>query len=101
MTTAPNLRRLADNPKRDTIFDTTSVNIEKLMINPVITPRGRALLLAVEEDKTMGKMGRMHGESTVTRPDNAAKRIRIIIMFPLSLIYLIYCQNLTKGLNNY
>ena len=51
----------------------------KLKIKPVITPSGLFFPPLIAPDKTIGKMGRMHGESIVTSPAINAKTIRIIM----------------------
>ena len=65
------------------------------MIRPLITPSGRRLPLAAEEDSTIGNTGRTQGERTVTKPDNKENRIKI------SMIYLpwrvIFVHLLIKG----
>jgi hypothetical protein len=57
------------------------VNTEKLMIKPLITPNGRRLPLAAEEDRTIGNTGSTQGDSTVTRPDKSEKIMRMNIVY--------------------
>jgi hypothetical protein len=56
------------------------VNIEKLMIRPATTPNGRRLPPVSVDESTIGRTGKMQGDSTVTRPDRSEKRIKIIIV---------------------
>ena len=62
------------------------VKNEKLIIKPEITPNGRTLPPVTEEDSTMGKTGKMHGERTVTNLDKAANANKIAIKY-ISIIY--------------
>ena len=66
-----------------TIVERKSVKKVKLKINPVITPKGRALPISVvpiDEDKIIGRIGKMQGERIVTIPAKNAKIISRIIV---------------------
>lgn len=53
----------------------------KLRINPATTPNGRFFPPVSVPDKTMGRMGSMHGERMVTIPPKNAKSKSISIRF--------------------
>jgi hypothetical protein len=74
-------------PSKETIWEIAKVNIEKLMIRPETTPSGRRLPPVNVDESTIGRTGRIHGDSTVTRPDRSEKRIKIIIVSTLYEIY--------------
>jgi len=60
------------------------------MIRPVITPKGRRFPPAADDDSTIGSIGRMQGESTVTIPDTNANANRMAIYLVLSLLHTYY-----------
>lgn len=69
-------------PDSLTMVERKRVKKVKLKINPVITPIGLALPISVvpiEEDRMIGKIGRMQGERIVTTPAKNAKTIKRII----------------------
>ena len=76
-------RALADIPNNETIWEIAKVNIEKLMIRPETTPSGRRLPPVSVDESTIGRTGKMQGDSTVTKPDSSEKRIKIIIVMIL------------------
>ena len=80
--TENNLSDSAGIPDRRTMLDKKSVKKVKLSTNPVTTPTGLAipaLTPPMPEDRTMGRMGRMHGESIVTTPARNENKISKII----------------------
>ena len=71
-----------DMPLILTIVERKSVKKEKLAIKPNTTPTGRerpVFFPPMVEDKTIGRTGKIHGESIVTIPAKNAKTIRINI----------------------
>ncbi len=65
-----------------TIVERKSVKKVKLRINPVTTPIGRdfpVFTLPILEVKIIGRIGNMHGESTVITPAKNANAISKII----------------------
>lgn len=77
-----NLKKSADTPKALTIVVRNNVKKVKLAIKPIITPIGRLLPGSSPgkvEDRIMGNIGSMHGESMVTIPAKNEKAIKINI----------------------
>ena len=69
-------------PESLTIVDKNNVKKVKLNINPEITPKGLALpiwVVPIEEDKIIGRIGKMQGDKIVTIPAKNAKIIKRII----------------------
>ena len=65
----------------------TKVNMPKLMSIPSVIASGLFLLCpAIEEDKTIGNSGQMHGARIVTSPDIKANPSSK----PISLFYTIF-----------
>ena len=78
----------AEIPLSRTIVERKSVKKVKLKTNPMTTPMGRELpiyLSPMLEERIIGKIGNMHGESTVIIPAKNAKAISNIIYRLLSL----------------
>jgi len=77
------LRVSAGIPLSLTIVERKSVKKVKLRINPVTTPIGLALPVLIPltlDVRTIGKIGRIHGESTVIIPaKNANVKSNIIV----------------------
>ena len=74
MITIAAIRRASgEMPSARTRAVSDSVKAVKLATKPASTPSGRALPPPTLPDSTMGRTGRMHGESTVTSPDRKAK----------------------------
>jgi hypothetical protein len=73
------LRLLAGIPMSLTRVVRKRVKNVKLKTKPVTTPKGLFLPPTTELERTMGNIGRMQGESTVTTPPRNAKRVRINI----------------------
>ena len=80
-----NLRESAGIPLICTMVERKSVNSVKLEMNPTTTPVGRALpvfLLPTDDERMIGRMGRMHGDKIVTTPAKNANAIsNIMIVF--------------------
>lgn len=53
------------------------VNIAKLNIIPRVMPRGFFFSPVVEDDRTIGKRGQMHGARMVINPETKEKKSRI------------------------
>jgi hypothetical protein len=64
-----------------------SVKNVKLRINPVTTPNGLRFPPVMEPDRTMGRIGRIHGERIVTIPPTKANRSNTNIY----VLYITYC----------
>jgi hypothetical protein len=74
----------AGMPVSWTIDDKKSVKNEKLATKPRTTPIGRDIfvfLSPIEEDSTIGNMGKMQGDNIVTIPARNAKGSNKIIRF--------------------
>lgn len=88
MTIMENIRRAsAGIPLSCTMVDRKRVKKVKLSMNPITTPKGRDFPMffpPIVELRMMGKMGRMHGESTVTIPARNANVISKIIFLILA-----------------
>ena len=69
----------AEIPVALTIAERNSVKKVKLAINPTTTPHGRFLPPVIDEDSTMGRIGKMQGERMVTMPARNANRMRSMI----------------------
>lgn len=81
-TTEKSLNESAGTPIAFTIEDKKSVKNVKLKMNPVITPKGLAFPICwvpMDEERMIGRMGKMQGESIVTTPAKNAKIIKSII----------------------
>jgi predicted RNA-binding protein YlqC (UPF0109 family) len=77
-----NLRLSADILLRRTIVERERVKKVKLRTKPTTTPIGLDFPISLppkDEDKIIGKMGKMHGESIVTIPAKKANAISKII----------------------
>ena len=79
ITTENDLKKSADNPVAFTKVERKRVNRVKLRINPTTIPIGLLCPPLIEPESTMGRTGRMQGESTVTRPAKKENTIRIPI----------------------
>lgn len=78
------LNASAEIPVALTTADRKSVKRVKLKINPITIPSG-FLFDPKLPDKTIGRMGRMHGESMVIIPARNAKAISISIGYLILL----------------
>lgn len=78
-TTENNLRLSAGMPISLTIDVRKRVKNVKLAINPKMTPSGRFVPPVKELDITIGNIGKIHGERTVTMPAIKEKIRRTII----------------------
>lgn len=77
-----NLKESAGIPLILTMVDKKSVKKVKLAINPVTTPSGRDLpvsLPPIDDERIIGRTGRMQGERIVTTPARNEKRMSKII----------------------
>jgi len=77
-----NLKESPDIPLNLTIVERKSVKKVKLAINPVTTPSGRDLpvsLPPIDDERIIGRTGRMQGERIVTTPARNEKRMSKII----------------------
>lgn len=73
--TAMVLNESAGRPVALTIVESASVKKVKLAINPVTIPSGLFLPSAVELERTIGRIGKIHGERIVINPPMNEKRI--------------------------
>jgi hypothetical protein len=76
--TESNRRAPVDIPRAFARVNEKTAKKVKLRIKPVTTPRGRHFPFDSEPDRTMGRIGRMHGDSIVTSPpinENPSNRI--------------------------
>jgi hypothetical protein len=74
-------RKLSDPmPVALTMLESRSVKNVKLTIKPATIPNGLFFPPVRELDNTIGKIGRMHGDNTVTIPARNAKMMRISIV---------------------
>ena len=76
---AMNRSRSGEIPVDRTIDVSVSVKMVKLTIRPIPTPSGRNLPLDAPAAKTMGMMGRIHGERMVQMPARRENANRIHI----------------------
>ena len=63
-----------------TIEVKNNVKKVKLKINPLTIPKGRFRPPPTEADKTIGKIGKMHGDKIVTIPAKNANKVRITML---------------------
>ena len=75
-----------------TTYAVDNVSIEKLMMIPRVTPRGRLFPPVAADDKTMGKMGQIQGAAIVTSPDKKANSSKIVIIFLVSSTFFFACS---------
>ena len=75
-----------------TMYAIDSVNIEKLIIMPSVTPSGRRLPPVAAEERTMGRIGQMQGAAMVTSPDKKANSSKIVIIFLVSSTFFFACS---------
>jgi hypothetical protein len=75
--TATYLRASGGMPRDWTMAVRARVKRVKLATKPVTTPRGLDLPPAAPPERTMGRTGRMQGESIVITPERKAKPRRI------------------------
>lgn len=84
MSTETTRKDPAGIPVSWTIDDKNSVKNEKLATKPRTTPIGRDILVflsSMEEDNTIGNMGKIQGDKIVTIPARNAKRSNKIIVY--------------------
>ena len=77
--TARFLSNSVDRPSARASENENTAKKVKLVMNPTITPRGLCFPLKNDPDNTIGKIGRIQGESMVTMPAKKAKTSKIII----------------------
>lgn len=83
----------AGMPLKRTIVERKSVKKVKLSINPDTTPIGRDFPVftpPILEVRTIGRIGRMHGDKTVIIPAKNANAISNIIILLSKLLYKFY-----------
>jgi hypothetical protein len=68
-------RDSAGKPTADTREVRKRVKKVKLPTKPVTTPKARRRPPPKEEDRTIGRMGRIQGERMVTKPARKAKNV--------------------------
>jgi len=73
------LKKSGEMPVNFTNDERNSVKNVKLRINPTTIPNGLLLSLLIPPDKTIGSIGRIHGESIVTNPAMKANPMSMII----------------------
>ena len=73
------LNRSAETPVSLTRVDKLRVKKVKLRIKPVTIPKGFLFPVPIEPDRTIGNIGKIHGERIVTTPAKKAKKIKKII----------------------
>lgn len=82
--TEKSLNESAGMPLKETIVERKRVKKVKLRINPMTTPSGRDFPVScppMVDERTIGKIGKIHGESTVTIPAKNANMMSNIIVF--------------------
>lgn len=75
-----NLSKSAEIPVALTISDRNKVKRVKLKINPITIPKGFLRDPKLPE-RTIGRIGRMHGERIVMTPAKKANARRIIMLY--------------------
>ena len=79
-------RTSGDMPLALTSVERKRVKKVKLAINPTTTPKGRARPVSfppIEEERMMGSIGNIQGESIVTIPARNANAMSSIILFDI------------------
>ena len=82
MTMKASIRRiLGSRWKKRTRYETERVKIVKLSMTPRVIPSGLwcPLFPAIEEDRTIGSTGQIHGAKIVTKPAENEKKSNKII----------------------
>lgn len=78
----------AETPVKLMIVVKNKVKNVKLSMNPATTPSGFFFPPVSVPDKTIGRIGSIHGERIVTMPPKNANKSKIIIPYSL---YTVYC----------
>ena len=78
-TTAKSLKESGSKGIIFKIYDRAKVKKAKLIITPIVIPRGFFLPPVAEADKTIGKSGQIQGAAIVTSPEIKANISRISI----------------------
>jgi hypothetical protein len=80
-------RKSAETPVSLTKVERKRVKNVKLMIKPVTIPKGLFFPVPTEPDRTMGRIGSMHGDRIVTTPAINENKIKKIIKVDESFYY--------------
>lgn len=63
-----------------TIYDSERVKKAKLTMTPIVMPNAFFFPPVVEDDKTIGSIGQIHGAKMVTRPERKAKSSKTVMI---------------------
>ena|SRR3989344_1147013 len=74
-------------PKSCTRYEILKINTEKLAIIPSVMPRDFDFPPLRDEERTIGRIGQIHGARIVTKPEMNAKRRRTIIFYTIANFY--------------